>query len=124
MAVFTNGALNPKENGAKLLQSHCNSQEKGQRWRVVGDHLCNGWKKCLSLQNNNHQESLTLDVIIHTNLDTDSWLQKWNFENPGRIFNYHGSCLGASFNPDSDGSEVTIEKCNTNNKGQWWYFDV
>ncbi len=122
MAVFTNGALNPKENGVKLLQSHCNSQEKGQRWRVVGDHLCNGWNKCLTLPNNSDQESLTLDVIIHTDFDTDSCLQKWNFENPGLIFNYHGSCLGVS-DSDSDGGEVKIGKCNTSNKGQWWYFD-
>lgn len=122
LAVCTNGTKSPADNGAKVIQSYCNSQEKGQFWRVMGDHLCNGWNKCLSLQNNTDQKHSNSGVIIHTDLNTDSWLQKWKFENPGRILNNRGRCLGVYFNPDSSNGEVKIEKCNSSNKGQWWSF--
>lgn len=107
LAVNANGTINPADNRANIIRSHCNSQEKGQLWRVMGDHLCNGWNKCLSLPNNSDQEYLNL-YIVHTYLHSDSWRQKFKFENPGRILNFQGRCLGAHFSSDSDGGNVKM----------------
>ena len=121
LAVFTNGTSSPTDNGAKVIQSYCNPQEKSQFWRVIGDHLCNGWNKCLSLPNNIDKENSNSE-IVHTDLNTDSWRQRWKFENPGRILDNRGRCLSVFFNPDSSDGEVKIDKCNSSNKGQWWSF--
>lgn len=121
LAVCKNCTIYPAENGAKIFQSYCNPKEKGQRWRVMGYYICNGWNKCLSLPNNgNHEISHT----IHNDVNNDTWRQMWEFENPGRILNFNGQCLGVYNDSDAEGGEVEVQKCIKTNKGQWWFLHL
>jgi len=120
LAVETNGFINPSQNGALIIQSDCNSSEKGQYWKVTNDfHLCNQWNKCLSIALNDKPGKITPIIIQDEHKNSEH--QDWVHGNNGILYN-KGRCLAIENNKRNKGAAVQSNSCNFGLEGQIWTF--
>ena len=120
LELITNGT-NQTGNEVTIIQSNCNPQRNGQLWKLIEDHICNDFDKCLSLPIDWNPENVTLGIIL-SDRDIHSRLLKWKFEGSGYIVNqYH--CLEVFLDSEADGAEIKMGRCGSGRKSQSWYFE-
>ena len=119
LAVDTHGERNPAENGAKIVQSDCNFSEKGQRWKIQNNRVCNDWNKCITTSFEYKSGSITF--IVHWDPVNDERRQMWSVSGKNHFYNI-GHLLGISKDSDKTGAEAITDYSDERKKGQFWYF--
>lgn len=120
LAVNTKEDIGPSLNGARIIQSDCNSSERGQIWKRNGDRICNDWNKCISTPLQQKSGTKT-SIVIHRDLNHEDQHQQFRETNENHLINL-GNCLGIKDDADYPGAEAKTGFCNEKENGQIWQF--
>ena len=120
-------SLNQFEIG--VVQSNCNPNDKGQLWKWIGDRLSNSIGHFVSkVQKSTSFEPVTgkqtpIFKIHLRSFITSQWIhQTWDSTAMGQLVSNDGSCLGVENNSDSHDAVLSVQSCDKNEKGQFWFF--